>query len=116
MSKTDRPSAAGDSERRDAVVSCWMCGVCRHSSQMVPDGGNACDDIRWYCNDAQACTQRWTTSRHTLDQIRASNNDGGTEAASQADQIGAVRAGLERMANLADMDTAPPVGESTRPL
>jgi hypothetical protein len=27
---------------------------------MVPDGGQACADIRWYCTDAKSCTQRWT--------------------------------------------------------
>jgi hypothetical protein len=29
----------------------------------VPDGGQACADIRWYCKDAKACTERWTTAR-----------------------------------------------------
>jgi hypothetical protein len=33
---------------------------------MMPDGGDWCDDIRWYCLDAKACTQRWTTSRSVL--------------------------------------------------
>jgi hypothetical protein len=27
---------------------------------MVPDGGRACADIRWYCKDAKSCTERWT--------------------------------------------------------
>jgi len=27
---------------------------------MVPDGGQACADIRWYCKDIKSCTQRWT--------------------------------------------------------
>jgi hypothetical protein len=27
---------------------------------MVPDGGQACADIRWYCKDVKSCTQRWT--------------------------------------------------------
>jgi len=30
---------------------------------MVPDGGQACADIRWYCQDAKSCTQRWTAGR-----------------------------------------------------
>jgi len=31
---------------------------------MVPDGGSACADVRWYCRDMRACTGRWTiTSR-----------------------------------------------------
>jgi hypothetical protein len=27
---------------------------------MVADGGSACADIRWYCRDMRACTERWT--------------------------------------------------------
>jgi hypothetical protein len=27
---------------------------------MMPDGGRACADIRWYCKDAKSCTERWT--------------------------------------------------------
>ena len=33
---------------------------------MVPDGGEWCDDIRWYCVDITGCTQRWMTSRSVL--------------------------------------------------
>jgi len=29
---------------------------------MMPDGGQACADIRWYCQDVMSCTQRWTAS------------------------------------------------------
>jgi len=29
---------------------------------MVPDGGQACADIRWYCKDAKSCTERWTAN------------------------------------------------------
>jgi hypothetical protein len=29
---------------------------------MVPDGGQACADIRWYCMDAKSCTQRRTAT------------------------------------------------------
>ncbi len=49
--------------RRAAVVSCWLCGVRLNSNQMVPDGSDACDDIRWYCEDTRACTERWTSDR-----------------------------------------------------
>jgi hypothetical protein len=52
--------------RRAGVVSCWMCGIRLDSSEMMPDGGDWCDDIRWYCRDSRACTQRWTTSRRVL--------------------------------------------------
>lgn len=49
--------------RRSAVVSCWMCGIHLHQSQMVADGGSACDDVRWYCKDARACSERWVSAR-----------------------------------------------------
>jgi len=28
---------------------------------MVADGGNACADVRWFCLDTSACTERWTS-------------------------------------------------------
>ena len=92
MSKTQQQSATGDSTRGHVVVSCWMCGMCLDASQMVPDGGSACDDVRWYCSDASACTERWTTSRQVLAQASTSKNDGhdvATRAASQPNQVGA---------------------------
>lgn len=63
---TRRPPGKGSGVRRAGVVSCWMCGIRLHSSEMMPDGGDWCDDIRWYCRDVRACTQRWTTSRSVL--------------------------------------------------
>lgn len=53
------PAAAGP----DAVVSCWMCGIRLNRNYMVADGAGACDDVRWYCRDARACTERWTATR-----------------------------------------------------
>jgi hypothetical protein len=47
----------------DDVVYCWMCGTRQYSSQMLADGGAACDDIRWYCKDPETCTERWTSAR-----------------------------------------------------
>jgi hypothetical protein len=32
------------------------------TSLLVPDGGQACADIRWYCQDAKSCTERWTAN------------------------------------------------------
>jgi hypothetical protein len=64
--ETRRPPGKGNGARRASVVSCWMCGIRLHPSKMMPDGGDWCDDIRWYCGDAKACTQRWTTSRRAL--------------------------------------------------
>ena len=63
--------AEGIAERRAAVVTCWMCGIHLHKAQMVPDGGSACPDIRWYCKDTQACTDRWTSSRRQMLPARA---------------------------------------------
>ncbi len=40
--------------------SCWMCGIRLPAGQMVADGGSACPDLRWYCRDTWACTERWT--------------------------------------------------------
>jgi hypothetical protein len=58
VDQTRESLAAGD------VVRCWMCGMHQHSSQMLPDGGRACDDVRWYCTDPRACTERWVSARH----------------------------------------------------
>jgi len=44
------------------VAECSMCGVTRPRGLLVPDGGGACDDVRWYCKDVKACTERWTTA------------------------------------------------------
>jgi len=60
---TPPPLAGGPAARRAAVVACWMCGIQLHQSQMVPDGGSACDDVRWYCRDTRACSERWTSTR-----------------------------------------------------
>jgi hypothetical protein len=57
------PSAEGFAGRRAAVVSCWLCRIRLHQHQMVPDGGAACGDIRWYCRDTRSCTERWTSAR-----------------------------------------------------
>jgi len=44
------------------VAQCSMCGIALPLALMIPDGGQACADIRWYCKDAMSCTQRWTTA------------------------------------------------------
>jgi hypothetical protein len=54
----ESPASSGAGARYAALVSCWMCGISLHPTQMVPDGGDACEDIRWYCRDAQGCTER----------------------------------------------------------
>jgi len=45
------------------VESCWMCGIRLPADYLVPDGGNACADVRWYCVDTWGCTERWTSRR-----------------------------------------------------
>lgn len=61
--KRTTPSADGLAAQSAAIVTCWLCGARLHSSQMVPDGGRACDDIGWYCRDVRACTGRWSSAR-----------------------------------------------------
>jgi hypothetical protein len=67
----NRPFTWGDANRampRDdlagAVSSaqCSLCGIVLPVDLMVPDGGQACADVRWYCQDARACTERWTAN------------------------------------------------------
>ncbi|HYB47143.1 MAG TPA: hypothetical protein VED20_07260 [Streptosporangiaceae bacterium] len=41
-------------------AQCSLCGIVLPVTLMVPDGGQACADIRWYCQDAKTCTERWT--------------------------------------------------------
>jgi hypothetical protein len=73
MAEEKRPPSVGDlSARRAAVVSCWMCGVHLPARQMVPDGGDWCEQIRWYCKDVRACTERWTSPRASLQAAGAS--------------------------------------------
>jgi hypothetical protein len=64
--KMHTPAAEGIAARRTAVVSCWLCGTRLDKNQMVSDGGSACPDIRWYCQDARACTERWIASRRQM--------------------------------------------------
>jgi hypothetical protein len=45
------------------AAQCTLCGIARPLGLLVPDGGPACADIRWYCKDAKSCTERWTTAR-----------------------------------------------------
>ncbi len=60
-----RPVTERDSGTRVLqVATCSLCGLERPVGLMVPDGGEACTDVRWYCKDAKACTQRWTSRLH----------------------------------------------------
>jgi hypothetical protein len=53
-----------------AVESCWMCGIRLPVSRLVADGGSACADVRWYCQDMRGCVERWTTVRSRLGDAR----------------------------------------------
>ena len=68
LEPADSPAAApGDARRRPLqAAQCSLCGIALPLGLLVPDGGEACDDIRWYCKDAKSCTERWTTARPTL--------------------------------------------------
>jgi len=44
------------------VAQCSMCSIALPLGLLVPDGGQGCADIRWYCKDAVSCTERWTTA------------------------------------------------------
>jgi hypothetical protein len=51
-----------DRNRPSPSAQCSLCGIALPTGLLVPDGGQACADIRWYCQDAKACTERWTAS------------------------------------------------------
>jgi len=56
------PAAAQRDLRPLETAGCAMCGIVLPLAFLVPDGGQACADIRWYCKDARSCTERWTTA------------------------------------------------------
>ena len=64
----DPPAAARRELRPLEVAECAMCGSALPLALLVPDGGQACADIRWYCKDAKSCTERWTTARPLRDE------------------------------------------------
>ncbi len=61
MAAESSAAAQRDDIRRPLkTAQCSLCGILRPLGLMVPDGGQACADIRWYCKDARSCTDRWT--------------------------------------------------------
>ena len=52
-----------DQPRPLEVAQCSLCGIARPLGLLVPDGGQACADIRWYCKDSISCTERWVAAR-----------------------------------------------------
>jgi hypothetical protein len=60
---TARPAATQHNWPRPLeVAECSLCGIALPLGLLVPDGGQACTDIRWYCKDAMSCAKRWTTA------------------------------------------------------
>lgn len=56
-------SPVGPSNERPRPLEsaqCSLCGIELPKGLMMPDGGRACADIRWYCKDSRSCTERWT--------------------------------------------------------
>ncbi len=51
-----------DRQRALPTAQCSLCGIALPTGLLVPDGGQACADIRWYCKDAKSCTERWTAN------------------------------------------------------
>src|SRR5690242_14869609 len=58
---TGQPRPAPFGGEPAASNSCWLCGIRLPADQMMADGGSACHDLRWYCRDTRACTERWTS-------------------------------------------------------
>ena len=54
-------------ERHDRIERCWLCGIRLPIAQMIPDGGSACADVRWYCRDQRACAGRWAAASRPPD-------------------------------------------------
>jgi hypothetical protein len=64
LALAESPAAAQrDRLRPLEAAQCSLCGIAHPLGLLVPDGGQACADIRWYCKDARSCTERWTTAR-----------------------------------------------------
>jgi hypothetical protein len=57
----DQPRPVQYWARQASAKPCWMCGIRLSAEQMVADDGSACPDLRWYCRDTRACTERWTS-------------------------------------------------------
>lgn len=60
------PAEPGENRLRPLeVAECCMCGIERPQGLLVPDGGGACTDVRWYCKDVKSCTERWVAARQS---------------------------------------------------
>jgi hypothetical protein len=58
------PAGLGGNRLRPLeVAECSLCGAARPLGLLIPDGGSACDGVRWYCKDVKSCTERWVAAR-----------------------------------------------------
>jgi hypothetical protein len=57
---TPAPPAGYPAPDRNAVKSCWLCGIRLPAGDMMADGDSTRLDVRWYCLDTRGCTERWT--------------------------------------------------------
>jgi hypothetical protein len=89
MTDQHRPDRPGTEPA--PVQSCWLCGIRLPTSQMVPDGGRACPDLRWYCRDTRACTQRWTSHAAKLAPVRPGKAEPPKTPDTQAADLDAAR-------------------------
>ena len=69
LALADPPAATQPGRPRPLEVApCALCGIALPLGLLVPDGGQACPDIAWYCKDAKSCTERWTAARPPQDE------------------------------------------------
>jgi hypothetical protein len=66
------------------VAQCSLCGIALPLGLLVPDGGQACADIRWYCKDAMSCAQRWTANPPVHAHMSAAPDDTSRDAGKTA--------------------------------
>ena len=69
--------------------SCWLCGMTQAVYQLFPDGGDACADVRWYCQNTRACTERWLAARRAGRRRRALPSRVAAPAAAPGEPAGA---------------------------
>lgn len=94
-----KPSTAtqGNRPRPLEAAQCSLCGIALPLGLLVPDGGQACVDIRWYCKDVMSCTKRWTTARS---RGRAHMPTAPGDAFAGAGEAAPDRAPAERLGNM----------------
>lgn len=66
---------------------CALCGIELPKGLMMPDGGGACADVRWYCKDTKACTERWTARPDQAPAPQAPQTAAPEEPGEQAERV-----------------------------